>query len=80
MAGHRRHRLAGLIANRSAALIGPLLFQLGTLTLLVLLVVVRPRRLRVWSPVVVFGGFLLLAVKLDLISIGALLILAGLTP
>jgi hypothetical protein len=61
-------------------LIGPLLFQLGVLTLLVMLVTARPRRLPVWSPVLVLAGFLLFAANLDLIPVGALLVLAGLAP
>jgi hypothetical protein len=61
-------------------MIGPLLFQLGTLTLLIMLAAVRPRRLPVWSPLLVLVGFLLFAVNLDLIPAGALLILAGLAP
>jgi hypothetical protein len=60
--------------------IGPLLFQLGTLTLLVMLVTARPRRLPVRSPVLVLVGFLLFAVNLDLIPVGALLLLIGLAP
>ena len=35
--------------------VGPLLFQLGTLTLLVILASVRPRRLPAWSPVLVLA-------------------------
>ncbi len=61
-------------------MIGPLLLQLGVLTLLVMLVTARPRRLPVWSPVLVLAGFLLFAVNPDLIPIGALLVLAGLAP
>ena len=61
-------------------MIGPLLFQLGALTLLIMLAAARPRRLPVWSPLLVLVGFLLFAVNLDLIPIGALLILAGLAP
>lgn len=59
---------------------GPLLFQVGVLTLLTMLVVARPRRLPVRSPLLVFAGFVLFAVNLDLIPIGALLVLAGLAP
>ncbi|GAB3967414.1 hypothetical protein V1634_11385 [Plantactinospora veratri] len=59
---------------------GPLLFQLGVLTLLVQLATLRPRRLPVWSPVLVFLGFVPIAVNLDLLPLGALLILAGLAP
>jgi hypothetical protein len=60
--------------------VGPLLFQLGVLTLLVQLAVLRPRRLPPWSPVLVFLGFVPIAVNLDLLPLGALLILAGLAP
>jgi hypothetical protein len=59
---------------------GPLLFQVGTLTLLILLATLRPRRLPAWSPVLVLAGFVLFAVNLDLIPVGALLVLAGLAP
>ena len=61
-------------------MIGPLSFQLGVLTLLIILVTARPRRLPVWSPLLVLIGFVLFAVNLNLIPIGALLILAGLAP
>jgi hypothetical protein len=61
-------------------LVGPLLFQLGALTLLVLLATVRPRRLPAWSPALVLVGFVLFAVNLDLIPVGALFVLAGLYP
>jgi len=61
-------------------LIGPLLFEIGALTLLVQLVVARPPRLPVWSPVLVFAGFLAIALMLDLLPLGAILIGAGLAP
>ncbi|RKR92167.1 hypothetical protein BDK92_6601 [Micromonospora pisi] len=61
-------------------MIGPILFQLGILTLLTMLVTTRPRRLPAWSPVLVFTGFLSIGVNLDLLPVGALLILAGLAP
>jgi hypothetical protein len=60
-------------------MIGPLLFQIGLLTLLIMLATARPR-LPVWSPLLVLVGFLLFAANLDLIPIGALLVLAGLAP
>jgi hypothetical protein len=44
--------------------LGPVVFQLGLLTLLVLRVVAR--RLPVWSPVLVLLGFVPIAVNLDL--------------
>ncbi|MEI5098261.1 hypothetical protein RB200_05875 [Streptomyces sp. PmtG] len=61
-------------------MIGPLAFQLGWLTLLVMLVTAKPRLLPPWSPLLVLMGFLLFAVSLDLLPIGALLLLAGLAP
>jgi hypothetical protein len=57
---------------------GPIVFQLGLLTLLVQLV--RARRLPAWSPVAVLFGFLMIAVNLDLIPLAAILLLGGLLP
>ncbi|WP_262852844.1 hypothetical protein [Mumia quercus] len=58
---------------------GPLLFQLGLVTLLVM--AVRPlRRLPIVSPVLALGGFLLLGFDLDLLPVGAALVLAGIAP
>src|SRR5262249_38118640 len=59
---------------------GQLLFQVGMLTLLGMLVATRPRRVPIWSPVLVLAGFLLFAVNLDLIPLGALIVLFGLSP
>ncbi|TDC22314.1 hypothetical protein E1211_31510 [Micromonospora sp. 15K316] len=59
---------------------GPMLFQLGLLTLLVLAATVRPRRLPRWAPPLVLVGFLALAANLDLLPVGAALIFAGLLP
>lgn len=61
-------------------MVGPPAFQLGVLTLLILLAAARPRRLPIWSPPLVLLGFAMFAVNLDLIPAGALLILAGLAP
>jgi hypothetical protein len=61
-------------------LAGPLLFQLGLLVLLVVLAAGHPRRVPVWSPLLVFAGFASFAVDLDLIPVGAALVLAGLVP
>ncbi|MGA8115802.1 MAG: hypothetical protein WCA46_19245 [Actinocatenispora sp.] len=61
-------------------MIGPLLFELGQLTLLSILASVRPRRLPAWSPVLVLVGFVALSANLDLLPLSALLVLAGLTP
>lgn len=59
---------------------GPLAFQLGLLTLLIMLAAVRPRRLPVWSPALVFVSFALIAVSLDLIPLAAVGLMAGLAP
>ncbi|MGA5302583.1 hypothetical protein ACPCHT_21830 [Nucisporomicrobium flavum] len=57
---------------------GPALFQVGLLSLLVLLVVAR--RLPVWSPVLVLAGFAGIAVSLDLLPVASLVVAAGLAP
>ncbi|MFJ6016127.1 hypothetical protein [Streptomyces sp. NPDC092952] len=59
---------------------GPLAFQLGMLILLIMLAALRPRRLPVWSPVLVFVSFALITVDLDLIPLAAVGLLAGLAP
>jgi hypothetical protein len=59
---------------------GPLVFQVGVLGLLVMLVVDRSRRLPFWTPILVLVGFLLFAMNLDLIPVGALIVLFGLSP
>jgi hypothetical protein len=58
----------------------PLLFQLGLMTLLIQLATTRPRQLPAWSPLLVLLGFVPIAVNLDLLPIGAVLILWGLAP
>lgn len=60
--------------------VGPLLFQFGLLTLLVRAAVGRPRLIPGWGPPLVLLGFVSIAVNLDLLPIGAALILAGLLP
>ncbi|MGC1212143.1 MAG: hypothetical protein WA890_12860 [Micromonospora sp.] len=57
---------------------GPLLFELGLLTLLVRAVVVR--LLPIWAPVAVLVGFVAIAINLDLLPIGAALVFGGLLP
>jgi hypothetical protein len=59
-------------------LIGPALFQIGLLILLVRLVLAR--RLPVWSPVLVLVGFAAIGVNLDLLPLGAVLVLVALLP
>lgn len=58
--------------------LGPVLFQLGLLTLQIMLV--RARRLPAWSPVAVLFAFLMIAVNLDLIPLAAVLLFAALLP
>lgn len=74
-----------LSAYPSAALesyfnIGPLLFQLGMLTLMIQLALLKPRRLPWWSPILLFSGFLMLGFDLNLLVPGALLIGCALMP
>lgn len=59
---------------------GPLLFQVGTVGLLAMLATLQPRRVPWWSPVLVFAGFLPIAVNLDLLPVAALMFLVGLSP
>ena len=65
---------------KSLKLVGPLLFQVGMLGLLVMLVATRPRQLPIWSPILVLIGFLVFGINLNLLPIGALIILFGLSP
>ena len=60
--------------------LGPLLFQLGLLTLMLQLTVLRPRQLPWWSPLMLFGGFLLLGFDIDLLIPGAILINLAFIP
>jgi hypothetical protein len=57
---------------------GPVFFQVGTLVLLIQRVL--ERRLPVWSPILVGVGFGAIAVSLDLIPVGATVVLVGLLP
>jgi hypothetical protein len=57
---------------------GPLLFQFGMLALLTILAI--RRTVPLWSPLAVLAGFVLFMVDLDLLPLGALLLLAGLAP
>jgi hypothetical protein len=59
-------------------LVGPPLFEVGALTLLVQLVVAR--RLTVWAPVLVFLGFVALAVNMELLPLASVLVGVGLAP
>ncbi|PGH43278.1 hypothetical protein COO58_01615 [Micromonospora sp. WMMA1996] len=57
---------------------GPLLFEVGLLVLLYR--AAATRLLPVWAPVLVLVGFLAIAVNLDLLPVGAALVLVGLAP
>lgn len=59
---------------------GPALFEVGLLVLLVRAALVQPRLLPAWAPGTVFAGFAAIAVELDLLPVGAALVLAGLLP
>ncbi len=59
------------IVRRGATAPYPRGFQLARL---------RPRRLPVWSPLLVLLGFIPIAVNLDLLPGGAILLLCGLSP
>ena len=61
-------------------IIGPLLFQVGMLGLLIMLVVMRPQQLPFWSPILVLIGFLIFAINLNFLPIGGFIILFGLSP
>jgi hypothetical protein len=58
--------------------VGPVLYQVGSLVVLIGLVVAR--RLPWWSPVLVLVGFGSIAVSLDLLPIASVLVGAGLAP
>ena len=58
--------------------VGPLLYQVGSLVVLIRLVVAR--RLPWWTPVLVLIGFGSIAVSLDLLPIASVLVGAGLAP
>jgi hypothetical protein len=59
-------------------IVGPLLYQIGSLVVLVRLVVAG--RLPWWSPVLVALGFGAIAVSLDLLPFASVLVGAGLFP
>jgi hypothetical protein len=60
--------------------VGPLLFEIGLLALLVQLAVIRPRRLPVSSPVLFFLGVVLIGINLDLLPLAAVLFWLALAP
>ncbi len=72
------HDNAPLPAPLHAA--GPLLFEAGLLTLLAQLAIIAPRRLPARTPVLVFLGLAPIAVSLDILPVGAVLVLLALFP
>jgi hypothetical protein len=74
------HDLSDAFPNPPAAtqVIGPVLFELGLLTLLVRHVVAG--RLPLFSPIVVLLGFAAIPVNLDLLPLASLLVGVGLLP
>ncbi|WP_424529252.1 hypothetical protein ACOZ38_06695 [Sphaerisporangium viridialbum] len=60
--------------------VGPVLFYVGLLALVVLLAVVTPGRVSGWSPALVVLGTALMAVNLDLIPVGAVCYWLALAP
>ncbi|MFG2058613.1 hypothetical protein ACGFI9_31770 [Micromonospora sp. NPDC048930] len=72
-------RFADAVPPPDAVLLGgPALFELGLLVLLVRTAALR--LLPAWGPVLVLVGFLAIAVNLNLLPVGAALVLAGLLP
>jgi hypothetical protein len=61
-------------------IVGPALFQIGMLTLLIQLVITRPQRLPLWCLLLVLAGFVAIAVNLDLLPIAAAFLSVGLAP
>ena len=61
-------------------LLGPILFQVGLVTLLALLAFARPRLLPWWSPVAAFAGFVTVGASLDLLPLAAALFGVALFP
>ncbi|MFC4586532.1 hypothetical protein [Sphaerisporangium corydalis] len=60
--------------------VGPVLFYVGLLALIVLVAGSRPRPVSGWSPVLVVAGTVMMAVDLDLIPLGAACYWLALAP
>jgi hypothetical protein len=72
-------RFADAVETPDVVLLGgPALFELGLLVLLYR--AAAARLLPVWAPVLVLVGFVAIGVNLDLLPVGAALVLAGLLP
>lgn len=80
-----QHRLFDAVQSRPGVMpafytVGPLLFYVGLLVLLVAAAAGRARTLRWWSPVLMLVGTAMTAVDLALIPVAAVLYLAALAP
>ncbi|MFI6845519.1 hypothetical protein ACIBJD_12795 [Kitasatospora sp. NPDC050467] len=80
-----QHRLFDSIQSRPGVLpafysVGPLLFYIGLLALLVAASVGRARTLRWWSPVLMLAGTAMTAADLAMIPVAGALYLAALAP
>lgn len=60
--------------------VGPLLFLMGLMGLMIDVALHEPHRMPVWAPVAVLGGFVAITANLDLLPLAAGLFLAGLLP
>jgi hypothetical protein len=60
--------------------LGPLLFLVGLLTLVVQLAVLHPRRLPPWAPILLVLGFAVIVVDLNLLPLGGALLGLALAP
>lgn len=60
--------------------VGPLLFLMGLVGLMIDVAIHEPHRIPVWSPVAVVAGFVAIAANLDLLPLAAGLFLVGLLP
>lgn len=60
--------------------LGPLLFEVGLISLTIQLAVLHPRRLAAWSPVLIVIGFVCIMINLNLLPAGAALFGLALSP
>ena len=60
--------------------VGPLLFLMGLIGLMIDVAIHEPHRIPVWAPLAVVGGFVAIAANLDLLPVAAGLFLVGFLP
>lgn len=78
--GFDRYRDVPVALPQVALDVGPALLFVGLTALLTLHAALPPRRLPAWSPTLFAVGSLLLQVNLDLMPVGALLLIVALAP